>query len=492
VTNLPAAVAAIAKSAPATATRSPGTPNDLKPGEEDAGPFQQELTREIGALHKQAATAESAARADLEHDQDDGVDGSASVGVLDPSIAAMLIGAVALPQTVAAAVQLAATAAAAVASAPGDSPATDAAVATMASAGTTMASAGTARASFLESQAQASIDASSAAPIALSADAKADRAGKAAMKAPVESGLAASAAPAESAAGGKFVSDDMQAVASPPQPLTQAAAPAPLSLTQATVAAMAAHLAASGRERVQGERSVRMANQQTQSAERRLDPADIEPGQGASSGSNEKTHIAAADALAAGKFLQAGRDGIELRQSAAPEIRQVQHQGAEALMPGGMNMAATAPTQTAQAATATIAAHLDAPGWDRGLGEKMMWMAGRKMQVAELHLNPPELGPLQITLSISNDQASAQFVSQHAAVREAIETAMPRLREMLAEGGITLGNASVSAESSGGQAQAQQDARNHVPRSATQADAGTAFRSPQPPRATRGLVDIFA
>jgi len=108
-----------------------------------------------------------------------------------------------------------------------------------------------------------------------------------------------------------------------------------------------------------------------------------------------------------------------------------------------------------------------------------------------MHLNPPELGPLQITLTITNDQASAQFVSQHAAVREAIDAAMPRLREMLAEGGITLGNTSVSAESSGQQAQAEQGTSRYLQRSAAQADTGGAFL-PAPLRTLRGMVDIFA
>ena len=124
------------------------------------------------------------------------------------------------------------------------------------------------------------------------------------------------------------------------------------------------------------------------------------------------------------------------------------------------------------------------------MGEKVLWMTGQQLQVAELHLNPPELGPLQITLTMNNDQASAQFVSQHASVREAIEAAMPRLREMLAEGGITLGNTNVGAESF--REQAQHDARSHLPRGAAQAELGGTFGLTQSLRHARGLVDIFA
>lgn len=95
-----------------------------------------------------------------------------------------------------------------------------------------------------------------------------------------------------------------------------------------------------------------------------------------------------------------------------------------------------------------------APEWGGAVGDKMVWMANQNHQVAELHLNPPHLGPLEVRLTVTNDQASALFVSAHSAVREAIETALPRLREMLADNGIMLGNVSVGAESFNQQQQA--------------------------------------
>jgi len=88
-----------------------------------------------------------------------------------------------------------------------------------------------------------------------------------------------------------------------------------------------------------------------------------------------------------------------------------------------------------------------APGWDGALGQRVLWMATKQQQVAEIRLNPPNLGPLEVRLTITNDQASAQFVSHHPAVREAIEAALPRLREMLADSGINLGNVQVGSES---------------------------------------------
>lgn len=197
---------------------------------------------------------------------------------------------------------------------------------------------------------------------------------------------------------------------------------------------------------------------------------------------------ALAESAASGKFVPAGPEKTDL--AAAPDAR-LQHLQ-EGAPQASMNIGATAQARgsNAQSATAVIATHLNAPGWDRGLGEKVVWMAGQHVQTAQLHLNPPDLGPLQVTLTISNDQASAQFVSQHAAVREAIESAMPRLREMLADGGITLGNTSVGAESF--REQAQQDSRSHAARGSARADVGGVFQVTQSLRAAQGLVDIFA
>lgn len=79
-------------------------------------------------------------------------------------------------------------------------------------------------------------------------------------------------------------------------------------------------------------------------------------------------------------------------------------------------------------------------------GEKMVWLAGRNSQWAELSLNPPHLGSVEVRLSMSGGEAGAQFFSPNPGVREAIEAALPKLRELMAEAGINLGQASVREE----------------------------------------------
>ncbi len=82
--------------------------------------------------------------------------------------------------------------------------------------------------------------------------------------------------------------------------------------------------------------------------------------------------------------------------------------------------------------------------WAQGLTDQMALMVQGKLQTAEIKLNPAHLGPMEIKLSMHDDKASVTFVTQHAAVREALDVAMPRLREMFESQGLNLANVDVS------------------------------------------------
>ncbi len=114
---------------------------------------------------------------------------------------------------------------------------------------------------------------------------------------------------------------------------------------------------------------------------------------------------------------------------------------------GPSSAISTTPAGTPVYSAPGLEPRLGAPGWDNALGQKVLWMVSQQQQVAELSLNPPDLGPLQVVLSINGDQASAMFVSQQADVRQALEAALPRLKEMMADSGINLSNTTVSSDS---------------------------------------------
>ena len=86
------------------------------------------------------------------------------------------------------------------------------------------------------------------------------------------------------------------------------------------------------------------------------------------------------------------------------------------------------------------------PGWNQELGSRIQWMAGEQVQHAQLRLNPRHLGPIDIRVTVNNDQATVNFISQHAVVREVLEAAIPRLREMMSEAGINLTQTSISQQ----------------------------------------------
>ncbi len=110
-----------------------------------------------------------------------------------------------------------------------------------------------------------------------------------------------------------------------------------------------------------------------------------------------------------------------------------------------MQKAADTVAQTAVNTSERIAPQVGTSAWNQAIGQKIVWMVGSEQQSASLTLNPPDLGPMQVVLSVSSTQANASFYSPHAEVREALEAALPKLREMLGDAGIQLGQANVNA-----------------------------------------------
>jgi len=90
------------------------------------------------------------------------------------------------------------------------------------------------------------------------------------------------------------------------------------------------------------------------------------------------------------------------------------------------------------------------------LGEKIRWMVNARNTMAEIRLDPPELGSMQVRVNVAGDAASVSFVVQSQQAKDALADAMPKLRDMLSEQGIELGDAQVRKDSSSGQENGQQ------------------------------------
>lgn len=111
--------------------------------------------------------------------------------------------------------------------------------------------------------------------------------------------------------------------------------------------------------------------------------------------------------------------------------------------------------------TAMLNAQLGSSEWQQALSQQIVMFTRNGQQNAELHLHPADLGAIQISLKLDNDQAQLHMVSSHSHVRAALEAALPQLRNALAESGIQLGESNVSSDAfaQGQGSQGQQEAR---------------------------------
>src|SRR5690606_38017918 len=135
-------------------------------------------------------------------------------------------------------------------------------------------------------------------------------------------------------------------------------------------------------------------------------------------------------------------------------------------------------------------------GWAEDVGSKVIWMTSRGESKAELVITPPNLGKVEVSINMNGDQASAQFLASTREAKEALEQALPRLRELMAQAGVNLGETSVNT--SGDQRTGDDDGstRARSGRGAVdginEADGGTASAAVAWTKQGEGLVDIFA
>ncbi len=87
-------------------------------------------------------------------------------------------------------------------------------------------------------------------------------------------------------------------------------------------------------------------------------------------------------------------------------------------------------------------------GWGNMIAERSALMASQSLKFAELQLDPPELGQLQVKVTVNQDQASVSFVAANAQVKDALDQSLVRLKELLEEQGLDLVNVDVSDQSS--------------------------------------------
>lgn len=142
------------------------------------------------------------------------------------------------------------------------------------------------------------------------------------------------------------------------------------------------------------------------------------------------------------------------------------------------------------------------PGANEALAERVMMMQARGMKFAEIHLDPPELGSLQIRIRLNQDQAHVSFHAANPQVREALEAQVNKLRDLLETQGVQLGDVDVSDQSQGESqmaalARAVQEEQARAAQNQREGDADITTETQQntassTSRRTLSLVDFYA
>ncbi|MGU9934571.1 flagellar hook length control protein FliK [Enterobacter asburiae] len=130
-----------------------------------------------------------------------------------------------------------------------------------------------------------------------------------------------------------------------------------------------------------------------------------------------------------------------------------------------MSSHATSQTAATVAPAPVLSQPLGTHEWQQSLSQHITLFTKQGQQTAELRLNPEDLGQVQISLKLDDNQAQLQMVSAHSHVRAALEAALPVLRTSLAENGIQLAQSSVSSESFAGQQQSSSQQQHQASRS---------------------------
>jgi flagellar hook-length control protein FliK len=152
--------------------------------------------------------------------------------------------------------------------------------------------------------------------------------------------------------------------------------------------------------------------------------------------------------------------------------------------------AATAPPTAS--ATAQASLDLNAPDWHEAFASRVQWLVDHRVGEARIKLNPPELGALDVKISLVDDQTFVHLTAATAGARDELSQSLPRLRELLTASGLELGGASVESGRDG-RREANGYAGQGSARLGHDLDPGRHDEhSPAASRRTAGRVDVFA
>jgi flagellar hook-length control protein FliK len=134
----------------------------------------------------------------------------------------------------------------------------------------------------------------------------------------------------------------------------------------------------------------------------------------------------------------------------------------------------------------TISVPVSDRNWSGAVAGQVQWLVNSNIQSATLQLSPEHLGPIEVRIDIQPSQVNVSFTASHPDTRSALEQSVPQLRAILANGGLTLGQATVQQETRSGSHYSPSGSRGSA-ESAQSVDS-----VPISPTYGLGLIDEYA
>jgi len=165
---------------------------------------------------------------------------------------------------------------------------------------------------------------------------------------------------------------------------------------------------------------------------------------------------------------------------------------------GGLQSSAVA--LKAPAGSAPVVTRLNTPfqqpSWAEMMQGRVNWMVQSNIKMATVYIDPPELGPVHITIQQNGDQAQVNFQVQNQSVRDLLEQNVHRLRESLSEQGFSQVDVNVRGGDQGGQGSSGREDNNSLSGRPESVGAGEdrADEMSEPPaqNTVHGLINTYA
>ncbi len=103
-------------------------------------------------------------------------------------------------------------------------------------------------------------------------------------------------------------------------------------------------------------------------------------------------------------------------------------------------------TNIPEVKTLEIPVDLNHSQWTNKFSEHIIWLGHQGIKSALIKIHPEDWGPLEISIKVVKDSASVNINSHNSHVRDIVDQALPKLREMMSEQGLNLSDVHIGSD----------------------------------------------